>query len=89
MIHGEIDLSTAKRFAATARAALESGATTILLDLSDVGFMDSAGLAALVEIRGAARRLDVTLRLGSPSKIVARTMQIANLYQLFEVEAKT
>ena len=44
-VHGEVDLSSAERFAEDAsKAVMEAPATTFLVDLSGVTFMDSAGL---------------------------------------------
>jgi phospholipid transport system transporter-binding protein len=51
----------------------------VLVDLSDVTRMDSAGLALLVEWQGQARRLNTTLRFHNiPAGIAA----IAEVYGL-------
>jgi len=48
-VRGELDLSTAPELAAELRAAREAGGKSILLDLSDCEFIDSSGLAVIVE----------------------------------------
>jgi anti-sigma B factor antagonist len=50
-VHGEVDLSSAEPFAEEAsKAVMEAPATSILVDLSGVTFMDSAGLRALIQV---------------------------------------
>ncbi len=50
-VHGEVDLSSAEPFAEEAsRAVMEATATSFLVDLSGVTFMDSAGLRALIQV---------------------------------------
>lgn len=53
-VAGDIDLLTAPQLAAAVTAA-QSSTPSVLLDLSDVDFLGSAGLSVLVE---AARRAD-------------------------------
>ena len=50
-MNGEVDLSSAEPFAEEAsRAVMEATATSFLVDLSGVTFMDSAGLRALIQV---------------------------------------
>ena len=51
VVHGEVDLDTAIEFEAQAsEAVMLSTAGTFLIDLSDVTFLDSAGLQALIRV---------------------------------------
>jgi len=51
VVNGEIDLDGASKFEARAsEAVLLSTAGTLLIDLSGVTFMDSAGLRALIRV---------------------------------------
>jgi anti-sigma B factor antagonist len=49
-IIGEVDLITAPRLVSDAADAIRRGARAIVLDLHAVTFMDSAGLAALLNV---------------------------------------
>lgn len=54
-VSGELDLSTAPRLKWMLGEALEEDSTQIVIDLSDVGFMDSTALGVLLGVR---RKLD-------------------------------
>jgi len=50
-VHGEIDLATAEPFEEQAgEAVMDAPGSSVLLDLSGVTFMDSAGLHALIRV---------------------------------------
>lgn len=49
VVRGELDLSTAPDLAEDLRAARDAGGRSILIDLSDCEFIDSSGLAVIVE----------------------------------------
>jgi anti-anti-sigma factor len=81
---GEIDLSTAGRIAEIPVSAV--GDETVVLDFSDVSFMDSSGIRALVRLartlklgtlviwgaRGRVRRMLELLDVGMATGIVVR-----------------
>lgn len=54
-VHGDLDLSTVQSMNQAVDAVLSERPRTVVLDLSDVPFMDSSALAALV---GASRKLE-------------------------------
>ena len=85
-ISGEIDLAGADELVRTATAALTHRASgDLVLDLSDVTFIDSTGLGALVAIRNATRDRAVTLHLRDATPPVRRLMKITNLDTAFNI----
>jgi anti-sigma B factor antagonist len=54
MVEGEIDVATAPRLIAALNDAVTQAVRSVVIDLSSVGFMDSTGLALLIN---AHRRL--------------------------------
>ena len=56
-----------------------------MLDLSDVTFLGSAGLAVLVAAKDAADARGNTLRLVCGSRIVTRALEATGLLTLFDV----
>ena len=55
-VEGEIDVATAPRLIAALNDAVAEAARSVIIDLTSVGFMDSTGLALLIN---AHRRLAV------------------------------
>ncbi len=53
-VHGEVDVASSGEVRERLRAAIEQGASRVLVDLGDVTFIDSIAMAGVV---GAQRRL--------------------------------
>ena len=74
---GDLALASAPRFGSQAAAALRSGAKRLLVELHGVAFVDSAGLAALLNVlrRATAARAGMVLVGAQPQvrNILAQT----------------
>jgi anti-sigma B factor antagonist len=79
-VSGELDLLTASDLVDAMRRALRE-AGHVVLDLTDVGFADSTGLAALLRCRrmaaGRGAELEVVVEPGGPVDQVARITRIS------------
>lgn len=75
----DVDLSTAEDVAARVRAAFDAGATHVVLDLSQVQFVDSSGLRALVNGAKRARSAGGRLELRSVPPVVRRVLDVSGL----------
>jgi anti-sigma B factor antagonist len=84
-VAGEIDLYTAAGLQAEADRALERPVAQLFLDLADVTFCDSQGLAVLVWIDRKARAQGSHLTIVNPTRIVTRVMQITGLDTTLDV----
>lgn len=62
-VSGDVTFGNAAWLARDLHAALDEGPTRLVVDLTDVGFMDSAGLAALLRAAATARRSDTSMAL--------------------------
>ncbi|MEU9079558.1 STAS domain-containing protein [Kitasatospora sp. NPDC004745] len=82
---GEIDLDTAPSLRRALAAALESH-REVVLDLSEVTFMDCAGLGALVRARNQADRCGGRLSLRGARHRVARLLELTGLHRRLAVE---
>ena len=57
-LSGELDMATARRLEAAVASALDRDETELTVDLSDISFMDSTGLRALLRARRDCERRD-------------------------------
>ncbi|GAA2852833.1 hypothetical protein GCM10010472_07540 [Pseudonocardia halophobica] len=83
-VRGEIDTLTAPLLRTELDARLPE-APLVVLDLSGVTFLGSAGLAVLVAAKDAVERRGHTLRLVCGSRIVTRALEATGLLALFDV----
>jgi anti-anti-sigma factor len=83
-VSGRIDGSTAGEFEAVLTGVTEEGNKNIIIDMSDVDFVSSAGLRVLVNTRKAVNSAGGKILLAEPSQQVVDTLDIAGLDVLFE-----
>jgi stage II sporulation protein AA (anti-sigma F factor antagonist) len=78
---GTLDRRTAPELEATLQALADQGQRCIVLDLSDVGEMSSAGLRVIISATKLLRgeRTGGDLRLAAPSQRVVQVLELAGL----------
>lgn len=84
---GEVHVSTANAVSEAINAALAGGRTAIVLDLSDVGFIDSTGLSVLLNGLRRITRARGRLALVCTSPTVLRLFAITKLDTTFDIVA--
>ena len=85
-VHGDLDLHSADRLGDLLVAAVDRGVSLLVVDLSDVEFVDSQGLGAL--LRGT-RRFGAgkeRFRLVVPAPEIRRVFEITALDQVFALD---
>lgn len=80
---GRVDSMTAGRLGDALNAAITAGNTLLVLDLSGVDYMSSAGLRELVNALKKVKRASGDLRLAQPSRRVREVMEMAGLDTIF------
>ncbi len=83
-VSGRVDGSTAGDFEAALTELTDAGKNNIILDMSEVDFVSSAGLRVLVNTRKAVNAAGGKIVLAEPSQQVIETLDIAGLDVLFE-----
>lgn len=84
VLGGEVDLSWSQQ---VRRAVLDAlaGADEVAVDLAHVGYIDSSGIAALVEGFQSARGRGKTFVLLAPSDAVLAVLRLARLDKVFRI----
>lgn len=82
-VSGRIDSSTASEFDNAIKDMIDSGNKNLVLDLSAVDFLSSAGLRTLVSARKSVQGSG-EITLANPSQRVIDTLDIAGLDVLFK-----
>jgi len=87
-IEGELDMTGTEPLGAAVRSALASGAERILIDLGATSFIDSTGLALLLDAQRTAHAADRPLRVvappGSEARVVVNLAGLGRVLDLAE-----
>jgi len=78
-VDGELDIATAPRMLSALNEAIAEMATPLVVDLTHVMFMDSTGLALLMNARRRVVRLGHGFAIICPTGPIARVFEIADM----------
>lgn len=84
-VDGELDIATAPRMISALSEALTDMAFPLVVDLSRVVFMDSTGLALLMNARRRAMRLGQGFAIVCPGGPISRVFEIADMVESLRV----
>lgn len=79
---GDIDAATSDRLASFLADARRRDTRGIILDLSQVGFMDCSGLRVLVSAQRDAALLGGELRLAATKPAVSKVLGLSDVYRV-------
>jgi len=86
-IQGDIDLSRSVEFQHQILLLLDQHPQRLVVNLTDVPYMDSSGVASLVKVLSRARKAGTTLTLVGMSPRVKSLFQITRLDNVFQIMA--
>ena len=84
-VEGELDIATAPRMIAALNEAIADMAAPLVVDLTRVVFMDSTGLALLMNARRRVVRLGHGFAIVCPTGPIARVFEIADMVESLRV----
>ena len=84
-LEGEIDLHVSPRIAASLNALLKEQPQKLIVDLSKVSYIDSSGLAVLIEAMQNVERYNGRFALAGLQENVKPIFEIARLDQVFRI----
>ena len=85
-VKGEIHVSTAPEFAQRLDEAIQTSASAIVLDLTEVEFIDSTGLSVLLNGLRSVTLRGGRLALAVSNPTVLRLFEITRLDSTFDIE---
>ncbi|MFQ5458130.1 MAG: STAS domain-containing protein [Myxococcota bacterium] len=84
-VQGEVDMHSSPRVREAQSKALAESAKGVVIDLSGVGYMDSSGIATLIEGLQRAKRDGRNFRLAGLTAAVRDVFDLARLADVFEI----
>lgn len=85
-VRGEVDLYTSPDLRSALMKAVPAAESRVEVDLSGVEYMDSSGVATLVEGFKSARENSKAFVLFKPSTAVMKVLELARLDSVFDIE---
>ena len=85
LLGGQLTIGSGGQFREAIDTLIESGRTRILIDFSEVTFMDSAGIGELVSSLRTVQGLGGALKILNPSKKVEDSLTLTRLLPIFDV----
>lgn len=82
-LRGDVDLASEAVLVATLRRDPPPDVDEIVVDLTDVGFLDSTGVRVLLEGRERALAGGAVLTVRNPSPVVLRVLRVTSVAELF------
>lgn len=86
-VEGDVDMSTSPELRDVLVPIFKKNPSRIVVDLSGVPYMDSSGIATLVEGLKLARKGDVRFTLAGITRPVEAVFELAYLKEIFEMAA--
>jgi anti-anti-sigma factor len=84
-LKGEIDINTAPQLRKSFDELIRRNEKKVLLDFSAVTYIDSSGLATLIEMYQRLKKIQGQMRFCGMSESVKNIFEITKLYKLFEI----
>lgn len=86
VVVGELDVSTAPKLWSALEPAIEHGASTVVLDIGGVGFLDSSGVSVIVRALKVLRESDRSLVVRAPQLQARKVLEVTGLTKVLTVE---
>lgn len=84
-VSGEIDMNTSPEVRGVLNPLFTEKPRALVIDLSEVNYMDSSGIATLVEGLQWSHRSEIPFRLSGMTAAVKDVFEMARLESLFEI----
>lgn len=83
-VEGRLNMVTAPEFRETVVSAVSAGLIRLVIDLTNVTFMDSSGLGAVIGALKTARASGGDLRIAGAGEQVSMVLQLSNVDRILK-----
>lgn len=84
-VRGEVDVHSAPRLRDRLVEVVDGGSRSVIVDLTELGFIDSTGLGALVAGRNHAEENGASLQLVCNTERLLKLFRITGLHEVFTI----
>ena len=88
-LKGEIDVGSAPQLKELVQQLIDDGDVQILIDLSDVPFMDSTGLGIFVNAYKQLQRAGGVIKFANPQEVLRKVFSITQTDKVFSIFEST
>lgn len=83
-LNGEVDIYTVDQLKAAIDDKMKQNPKKIIFDFSDLGYIDSTGIGALIRIKGKYK--DIDIKIINLRSNIKRLFEITGIIKIFSVE---
>jgi anti-sigma B factor antagonist len=84
-VEGEININTSPELRKAFDGFINANALKILMDFNSVSYIDSSGLATIIELLQRLRKIGGKFRICSMNQKVKNVFEVTKLHKLFEI----
>jgi len=85
VLDGELDVHQAKTLKAVVLEKIEEGVWTYVIEMNNVGYIDSSGLGMLVYLKKEILRSQGRMVVANPTEAVLNVFRLTKLNEFFEL----
>lgn len=85
ILRGRFDFEAYKRFRESCLTVIETNPHALLLQLTEVTYLDSSALGALLNLKDKADNKSIEVKIQGCSPIVREVLEVANFHRVFEI----
>lgn len=84
-IRGEIDIYSIEKFRETIEQKIKTQAPEIILDCSELSYMDSTGMGVLIELRNKTKEMGQKIIMMNPRPNIKKLLALTGVDKIIEV----
>ena len=84
-IRGEIDIYSIEKFRDSIEEKIKTQASEIILDCSELSYMDSTGMGVLIELRNKTKELGQKIIMMNPRPNIRKLLALTGVDEIIEI----